>query len=160
MNFKVTFIPDKDYYKEAYNEMISPNKLKKYEPLFASIMVVFGIGLYFFDNSNKLGILSLVFSGFGLYEFYKFYNEKRKWLKDRLDSKIAGQSLKFEFTDSMIILSGPFSTGELKWNGLRNIIKTKNGILLKPENGISIYLPDRIFMEKEQINFIMSKKKS
>lgn len=159
MNFNLTFKPDENYYKEAYSEIISSLKLKKYEPILATIMVLFGIGLYFLDNDRKLGLFPFVFSGIGIYEFYKSYNEKQKWLKDRLDSKISGQLLEIEFSETTIKHSGPFSNGELNWNGLKNIIKTKNGIILKPENGISIYLPDRLFNDREQIDFIISKKK-
>ena len=50
MNFNLTFKPDENYYKEAYAEIISSLKFKKYEPIFATIMVLFGIGLYFFDS--------------------------------------------------------------------------------------------------------------
>lgn len=159
MNFKLNFKPDENYYKEAYAEIISSNKFKKYEPLFAALLVFFGIGLYFFDTHKKLGLISWVFSCIGIYEFYKFHFEKKKWLKDRLQSGIVGQLLEMEFNETTIKHSGPFSNGKLNWNGLKDIIKTKKGVLLKPENGISIYLPDRIFKESKQIDFIISKKK-
>ncbi|MGA9212751.1 MAG: hypothetical protein WBY99_08680 [Kaistella sp.] len=159
MNFKLNFKPDENYYKEAYAEIISSLKFKKYEPLFATIMVFFGIGLYFFDTHKKLGLFPFVFSCVGIYEFYKFHFEKKKWLKDRLQSGIAGQLLEMEFSETTIKHSGPFSNGELNWNGLKDIIKTKNGVLLKPENGVSIYLSDRLFKDSEQIDFILSKKK-
>ncbi|GAB3655239.1 hypothetical protein GCM10028791_26410 [Echinicola sediminis] len=80
-------------------------------------------------------------------------------MKDRLDGQITGQLLKIEFSETRIKHNGPFPTGELNWNGLKNIIKTKNGLLLKPVNGLSIYLPDKLFNDKEQIDFIISKKK-
>lgn len=159
MNFNLTFIPDEDYYKEAYSEIISSFKYKKYEPIFASIMAFWGIFLYFIDKNKILGLFPFVFSGIGIYEFYKFYNEKKNWMKDRLDSRILGQMLEIEFNDTTIKHKGPFSNGELIWNGLKDIIKTKNGLLLKLENGISIYLPDRLFKNKEQIDFIISKKR-
>jgi hypothetical protein len=160
MNFNLTFKPDENYYKEAYAEIVSTLKLKKYEPIFATAMVLFGIGLYFFDSDKKLGLFPLVFSGIGVYEFCKCYFDKKKWLKDRLDSRNAGQLLDIQFNEITIKYNGPFSNGDINWNGLKDIIKTKNGVLLKPENGISIYLPDRLFKDKEQIDFIFSKKKT
>ena len=160
MNFTLTFKPDEAYYKEAYETILSTLKLKKYEPIFATIMIIFGIGLYFYDSRKNLGIFPFVFSGIGIYEIYKFYYEKNKWIKDRLNSKIVGEILELEFNDTIIKHRGPFSTGELQWNGLKDIIKTKNGLLLKPENGVSIYLQDRLFTNTAQIEFIMSKRKS
>ncbi|MEA5403792.1 YcxB family protein [Arcicella sp. DC2W] len=159
MNFSLTYVPDRQYYEEAYREMISSLKLKKYEPVLATIMIVFGIGLYLLDKNNKLSIFPLVFCSLGIYEFYKVYHEKKKWLKDRLDSKVLNQPITLEFNEATIKHNSTFANGELKWDGLKDIVKTKNGILLKPENGLSIYLPDKIFRGREEIEFILSRKK-
>lgn len=157
MEFSLKFIPDEDYYKEAYNEMVSSMKYKKYVPYFASALIFVGVVFYFFDKSGIIGIFPFLFIFSGLYEFFKFYNEKKKWMKDRLDSRILGKEIQMQFTEEMIKISGPFSNGELKWFGLKKIVKTKKGILLKPENGLSIYLQDKLFSSDEQIKFILSK---
>ena len=157
MEFNLKFIPDKNYYKEAYDEMVSSMKYKKYVPYFASALIFVGIVFYFLDKSGVIGILPFLFICSGLFEFFKFYNEKRKWIKDRFDSRILGKEIQIEFTDEMIKINGPFSNGELKWFGLKKIVKTKQGILLKPENGLSIYLQDKIFSSYEQIEFVLSK---
>ncbi len=153
MNFKLIFTPDKQYYEEAYGEMLSITKVKKWEPVLATVMFI--VGIVFYINSGRL--LSFIFSGIGAYEFYKFYNGKHRWLKDRLSSGINKQSLEIEFSKDAIKHSGPFSNGELKWTGLKSIIKTRKGILLKPETGVSIYLPFRLFENEAQIDFVFSK---
>jgi len=158
MNFTLTLKPDETYYKEAYAEIISTFKYKKYEPIFATIMILLGLGLYYFDTNAKLGLFPVFFSAVGVYELYKsIYYEKKKWLNARLDSRIAGQDIELEFSDNAIKQNGPFTNGEMKWEGLKAIVKTKNGILLKPENGISIYLPDTVFTNRAHIDFILSK---
>jgi YcxB-like protein len=159
MNFNITFKPDLQYYKEAYGEIVSTLKLKKYEPYFAIIMIVLGVFFFFQDTDKRLGIFPVVFSCIGFYELFKLYFEKKKWLKDRMDSQIVGQQIELQFSNEVIKLSGPFSNGEMTWNGLNKIVKTKNGILLKPENGISIYLPNKLFTDTGQLEFIMSKQK-
>ncbi|MBK7442876.1 MAG: hypothetical protein IPI65_15490 [Bacteroidetes bacterium] len=118
MIFTITIIPDEPYYKEAYDELVSTLKLKKYEPYFAIIMILFGIGLYFFDTDKVLGIFPIIFSLIGVYELYKVYNEKNKWLKARLASIVTGQKIEMEFSDSNISHKGPFSNGEIKWEVL------------------------------------------
>jgi hypothetical protein len=158
MNFTLTIKPDEIYYKEAYNEIISSYKFKKYEPLFATIMILLGLFLYNYDSNNRLGLFPIVFCAIGIYEFIKFFKERKKWIEIRLDSKIAGQVIELEFSVFSIKHKGPFSNGELLWNGLKEIIRTKNGILLKPENGISIYLPTKLFTNNDQIDFILSHK--
>lgn len=160
MNFNLTLIPDELYYKEAYSEIVATFKYKKYEPFFAALMIIFGVGLYFFDTNKVTGIFPIIFSLIGIYEFYKLFHEKNKWLKDRLNSKLAGQKMELEFSDSIIIHKGPFSNGEIKWEGIKNIVKTQNGVIIKPESGISIYLPDRIFSDRKQIEFIIAKNKN
>lgn len=157
MIFAITIIPDEPYYKEAYDELVSTLKLKKYEPYFASVMILFGIGLYFFDTHKVLGIFPIIFSLIGVYELYKVYNEKNKWMKARLASNVTGQKIEMEFSESNINHKGPFSNGELKWEGIKSIHKTKKGILLKPETGASIYLPDKLFSDNNQIEFILAK---
>ncbi len=126
-------------------------------PYFASALIFVGIVFYFLDKSRVVWIFPFLFICSGLYDFFKFYNEKKKWMKDRLDSRILGKEILMEFTDEIIKVNGPFSNGELKWFGLKKIVKTKKGILLKPENGLSIYLQDKIFSNDEQIKFILSK---
>lgn len=157
MEFSLKFIPDENYYKEAYDEMVSSMRYKKYVPYFASALIFVGIVFSFLDKSGVVGIFPFLFICSGLYEFFKFYNEKKKWMKDRLDSRILGKEIQMQFTDEMIKINGPFSNGELKWFGLKKIVKTKKGILLKPENGLSIYLQDKMFSSDEQIKFILSK---
>ena len=126
-------------------------------PYFASALIFVGIVFYFLDKSRVVWIFPFLFICSGLYEFFKFYNEKKKWMKDRLDSRILGKEIQMQFTEEMIKISGPFSNGELKWFGLKKIVKTKKGILLKPENGLSIYLQDKMFSSDEQIKFTLSK---
>lgn len=157
MNFNINFIPDEEYYKEAYRAIILSLKLKKYEPLFALIMIVLGIWLYFQDTYKILGYFPFVFSAIGLYELFKLYFERKKWLDERLDSKIIGHKIELQFNNDSIKHNGPFSKGEINWTGINKILKTSKGVLLKPENGISIYLPDKLFSSKEQIEFILSK---
>jgi hypothetical protein len=159
MNFKIEFYPDKSYYKEAYEEIISTYKFKKWEPIFAILFFVFGISIYFINQTENLIFFPSVFIVIGIYEFFKFYNEKRKWIKDRLNSKVFEKKLELEFEEEYLIHSGPFSKGKINWNGINDILKTKKGILIKPETGISIYLSEKVFKSKSEIDFIISKKK-
>lgn len=93
MTFKLTFTPDKDYYEEAYNELISVTKLRKWEPILAVFMTLFGIGLFYFDNRNILGVLPFFFILMGVYEFVKVFYNKKKWLKEREHSGVNGQPI-------------------------------------------------------------------
>ncbi|MGL4632278.1 MAG: hypothetical protein ACRCVT_13835 [Leadbetterella sp.] len=157
MNFSLKFHPDEEYYKEAYGEMVSLVRLKKYEPYFAVALFFFGIYLYLKDTEKVLGMFPFAFSIAGIYEFFKLFYERKKWLSDRLDSKIVGNQIEINFKHDGISIKGTFSNGELKWEGVKTILKTKKGILLKPENGVSIYIQDKLLSSKDQIDFLFSK---
>jgi hypothetical protein len=159
MDFKITFRPDLDYYKEAYTEMAKKNKLKRLEPFFAIGMMFIGIILWYSDENGKLGYFPLLFGGLGIFEFYKAYTSKNKWLNERVKSNVTGQQIDLEFTDDHIIHNGPFSSGTMKWTGLKSIEQTEKGIIIKPESGIVIYLR-KLLLNEEQIEFITSKGKS
>lgn len=159
MTFNLTFKPDEKYYKEAYEELISLNRLKKWEPIFAMIMTLFGVLLYCFDKTDKLGIFPFFFILMGVFEFFKFFYNRTKWLKERNGSKVTGQLIEIEFNSETLKHSGPFSNGEIKWTGLKEIKKTNKGIVLKPESGVSIYLPDSLFNGPDEIAFILSKRR-
>lgn len=160
MNFKLNIEPNETYYQEAYEEILSSKKLKKWEPVLAILLLLFGVILFFLDKNRTLGLFPLLFIGFGIFEFISFFYKKKKWIKARLNNPIVDHpvGLKLEFDDLLIKHSGPFSTGEMKWDGIKEIIKTRKGIILRPENGIFIYLPDDQFKNKEEIEFILSKK--
>ena len=158
MEFQVTITPAKKYYTEAYTELISLTRLKKWEPYIAILMILVGVIVYYFNIKN-LKIFPFIISAAGFYELYKSFYERNKWLKDRLDSNIAGQQINFIFNEKTIKHSGPFSNGEMSWSGFKSIIKTRKGIVLRPETGVSIYLPDYVFDDRSKIEFILSMKK-
>ncbi len=159
MDFKITFRPDIDYYMEAYTEMVKSNKFKRLEPFFAIGVVFIGLILWYSDENGKLGYFPILFVGLGIFELYKVYTSKDKWVNERVKSNVTGQQIDLEFTDDLIIHNGPFSNGTIKWTGLKSIGQTEKGIIIKPETGTAIYLRKLLFNE-EQIEFITSKGKS
>jgi hypothetical protein len=159
MDFKISFRPDLDYYKEAYSEMIKGSWLKRLEPVFAIVMILFSVGLWYFDINRRLGFFPLFFGAIGVFEFVKVYVSRAKWLKDRVRSGVTGQEIHLRFTDDFIIHNGPFSNGNIKWEGLKSIRQTGKGLIIKPETGTVIYLPKGSFESKEQIDLIISKER-
>ena len=81
-------------------------------------------------------------------------------MNDRLKSKLLGQEVKMIFTDTALISSGPFSSGEILWTGMNSIEHTTKGIILRPESGIMIYLPKSAFQSQQQIDDILNKAKA
>ena len=61
MNFKITFQPDESYYSEAYDELISTYKFKKWVPVLAITMTVFWLGLFFLNLKMELVFICQTF---------------------------------------------------------------------------------------------------
>lgn len=116
-----------------------------------------GMVLQYFDAERALSVFPFVFSGVGVYELFKVYWEKKKWINDRLGSRIIGKRIELEFTDEYIIHSGPFANGKITWDGLRSVLATNKGLIIKPENGVVIYLPRTIFQSQKDIEYILAK---
>jgi len=89
MTFKIAFTSSKDYYKESYEELISVKKFKKFEPILAIILLLFGVFLFISDSINKLKFLPIVFIILGVYEFFKFYYDKINGLKRELKVELS-----------------------------------------------------------------------
>ncbi len=159
MDFTISFRPDLDYYKEAYSQIIKSNGLKRFEPVFATMMILVGLGLWYFDESSALGLFPFLFSGLGLFELIKVYTSRNKWISDRVKSGVTGQEIQIQFTDDLIIHHGPFSSGNIKWIGIKSIGQTDKGLIIKPEIGTVIYLRKTTFDDKDQIDSILSKRK-
>ena len=159
MDFIINFRPDLSYYKEAYSEIVKNNRLKRFEPVFATVVILVGAGLFYFDKSNVLGFFPILFSGLGVFELIKVYTSRNKWVNDRVKSGVIGQEIQLQFTDDLIIHSGPFSNGNLKWTGIKSVEQTEKGIIIKPETGTVIYLPKTMFESKDQVDLIISKGK-
>ena len=135
MIFKISFTPDEAYYKETYFELAP---FKKWEPVLAVLLIVLGGWIYLYDRYE--GVVSFFLVVIGVYEFIKCYYEKNKWIKERMESEISGELMEMEFNDAYIKHAGPFSKGEIKWTGFKEIKKTNKGIVFKVETGTSIYL--------------------
>ena len=159
MSFKLTFTPTEKYYKESYEELLASTKYKKYESYFAYTLAVLGLILYYFDKSKQFGLFPIALSGLGLYELYTIHNNKNKFIKERVSSIANGKQVHLEFNDKTIKHTGPFSNGEMTWDKIQSINKSKKGIIIKPESGINIYLPDHLFEDKSQLEYLFSKKK-
>ena len=82
MNFKITIKPDKAYLKEAYEEIISFKKLRKWEHVLGVLLFLGGLILWQADKNNSIGFIPYFFMGAGIYEVFKFYYLKYKYVND------------------------------------------------------------------------------
>ena len=121
-------------------------------------MVLFWGGLRCLDPAGSLGAVPYFFMAVGLYETIKPFYKKHKWLQERKESHLNGQVITAHFGNDAMSTAGPFSSGEIKWAGIREIRETANALFIIPENGTSIFLPKSVFQSAEQIQAVLSKR--
>jgi len=155
MYFQIELIPTDKYYADFYQDWVSQKWLRRWQPYLAVFMILFWAGLLFLDSGKALGITPQLFMALGGYELGKHFYSKHRWFKERRGSRVNGQKTIIQFRDESIKFDGPFTTGQLKWSGIKEIKQTPSALLLIPENGISIYLPKALFNSPEQVDAVL-----
>jgi hypothetical protein len=64
-------------------------------------------------------------------------------MRDRLRDKRLDASVILEFKEDRIVHSGPYAHGEFAWEGIESVTPTPTAMFLRPQKGISIYIPDQ-----------------
>jgi hypothetical protein len=157
MNIETRITASKEYYIEFYSEWLKRSKLKKWEPFLATALLFFGVGLYYYNTNPNLRVIPIFFIIAGIYELFKSYYSRKKWLSERVKSNILNKEIILTFNEENIKHEGPFFNGTLKWEGIKSWILTDNGLFLIPENGISIYIPKNSFSTSDEINQVINK---
>lgn len=154
MTIRVQFQPDRAYYKEAYEELLSLTKFEKWRPLLAFSICALGIFLFYIQ---VIDYLPLAFTMFGGFDLYMIYVRKKRWLDQQVSTNITQQTIEFEFTDKGIFNKSGKVTGELRWSDLKGIQSTQKGIVLNQKSGVNTYLPFKFFNSDADIDFLLSK---
>ena len=156
MRIEITQLLSEDYFKEYYSEWLSfRSKYKKWEHIigFTSIGIAFVICII--DRSLDFISTGLLF--FGLFMIFEFYNARRMWLKERMESKMINEKVTMVFEEEVIHSIGPFTEMNAKWSFITQALETEKGLILIPENGISIYLQKKSFKDPSDIVQILKK---
>lgn len=152
MIFQIKLTLNKDYYEEAYGQILSLSKVAKARPFVALFAIGLGIILAYFQVLDFLPIGLIMF---GLLDFYMIYSRKMKIVKAQIALNIDDQTL--EFNDRFIKYTSKSDNGTVRWSDLKGIKKTKKGIILEQTNGVATYLPFNLLVEDKQVEFILSK---
>ncbi|UZR96785.1 hypothetical protein [Chondrinema litorale] len=156
MRIQVNQNINKEYYNEYFSEWLRFRSIfKKWEHKigFASLVVA----LVIYINNESLVYISGGLLVFGTLMIYEFYSSKSKWLKERLNSKMMGTEVTMIFEDDKVQSIGPFTEMNGKWEFFSDVVETEKGLILIPENGISIYLQNKSFDKQADIATIVRK---
>lgn len=160
MDIEIEIILTPSYYRELYGEWLTfRSKFRKWQVHVGLLLLV--PAYVFVEMSGPrikdLWIFPCFFILAGVYEVGSFYYSRWQWLKSRADNRLLNQTITLVFESEVIRHSGPFSHGELKWEGIKHIKETAKGLFLIPENGISIYLPKQAFHSLSQVQKVVER---
>jgi len=139
-----SFKMDENYFKESLNEWIaSVSKGRKFEPYLCLLFFLIGVTiLILFPNFKISGILAICISVFECFRYLQF---KKQWIKDRINSKVYGKEMVFEFQNGTIKQTKPevdvsnASTGPVK------VLVSKKGYFIYLKDKNFIYVPHSSF---------------
>ena len=101
MEIKVNQNLDKDYYNECYTEWLKFRSVYKRWEYKIGVLSLFGaLVIYFIDS--KLIYISVGLMIWGILMIYEAYSSKRKWMKNRVDSKVNNNTFIMIFEDNQI----------------------------------------------------------
>ncbi len=100
--------------------------------------------------------LSTVAAVFAVVQLADSLTHRRRWIRERLQSSRLGALVSFKFMEDCIESSGPFSSGKLAWAGIDSCSVTDKGIFLRPDTGVSIYIPKSAVTPPEAFDRIVA----
>jgi uncharacterized membrane protein len=142
MNAKAKVTLDRRYYSECYADWLrNVSKWRRYQILVGLILVTIATLLVSFSAIH--GLIPAMIAVIGVFEIGGYLLNRHQWMSDRMADKRLDDTASLEFLEERIIHSGPFSRGEFLWDGIESMTATPKGLFLRPQRGISIYIPDR-----------------
>ncbi len=162
MNIEIIQQINRSYYEEYYADWLkNKSKFKKYQKVIGIVLMILGLflGVTSYVSNNSLHTFTVTIHFLGILMLFDFYYVKQKWIKERLKSKQNNLAVKIAFDDEKMSTISEFGISSLQWSFFRDAIKTEKGLILVPENGISIYIQQSVLKEK-YIDEIVEKVKS
>ena len=155
MRYSTKFTLSRDYFSASYDQASRyGSKWLMVERLVGTSFILLGIGFIAYSRGETLLPLALV--AIGVVELLSNMIKKYFWLRRQSKSKVSGAEVELVVDDEGIESLGPFSTGRMRWSGIEKVVRTPHGILVWPQTGMYMYLPEAA-VGRETIEFIASK---
>lgn len=147
---------NKEYFTESYAVFLSHvGKFRKWEIHAGTLISILALFLLF----HRPSIAAVGMLIFGLFHFIDYYFVRYKWIQDRIKTRSGNSSSIVEIivSERGVYQKGPTSEGTINWAGVKSVVPTKIGLILRVGDGMSIYIPDSAMDDKEFKNYVVSK---
>jgi hypothetical protein len=147
------FTLTEDYYREVYDQWYRHVcRWRKWQAPLAvtaalTVIPVWLVGLH---------IISALVAAFAFTEFVDSLAHRRRWLRERFKSIRLGESVSIRFLAEGIDITGPFSSATWAWKGINSCSVTSRGVFLRPDTGVSMYIPKSAVTPPEAFQHIVT----
>jgi hypothetical protein len=155
MEYTINLTLDRAYFSEAFSQSIRyANRWRKAERTIGTIFILLGVA--FLAWFESLVALPIVLIALGVIELIFPILKKPWWVGRQMKSKVANGTVEIVLSESGIHTSGPYSKGEMTWEGVERILETPRGVFIWPQKGMHIYLPKSV-VGNEAVRYVLSR---
>ncbi|OUL59196.1 YcxB family protein [Pseudoalteromonas ulvae] len=157
MSFNFSFVLDKAYFTECFEQSEMINLAPKRKLIFASLMFVTGFILHTFIESSKFPAYLLM--GIGVLELIAYYYRKPWWVTRQMWSRSANVTVTLIIDEEKIATQSIHHQLSVKWADLIDLIDTPLGLIIVTRKQGRHYLSKK-YLNEDSILFIRSAMKS
>ncbi|MEZ6096679.1 MAG: hypothetical protein R3C03_21030 [Pirellulaceae bacterium] len=132
---------DRDYFEANYRDwLIYRSRWQRHAKWMAFLLLSIGIAMAVSFRTQWL--TGVVFSLFGIFEVYRAFTHKAKWISARLEAhKRRPGKTELTFSANEMKSQSELGSGQIELRAFEKIFNTPNGVFFIPESGYSIYVP-------------------
>ncbi|MBE0362828.1 hypothetical protein PULV_a0407 [Pseudoalteromonas ulvae UL12] len=153
MSFNFSFVLDKTYFTECFEQSEIINLAPKRKLIFACFVFVIGFLLNTISETSKFSAYLLM--GIGVLELIAFYYRKPWWVTRQMWSRSANVTVTLIIDEEKIATQSIHHQLSVKWADLTDLIDTPLGLILVTNNQGRHYLSKKC-MNDEALAFIRS----
>ncbi|MBQ4833891.1 YcxB family protein [Pseudoalteromonas sp. MMG010] len=152
MEFTTSYILDKPYYKECFEQSLPYSKQAKPKYFLLMLLVTLGLFGIYGLNDHYLGSFLIMLA---VLECVSFYYRQPWWVTRQMLSRASGSKVTLIFNEQGISSENHYKNYQLKWDEINSIIDTDQGIILK--NSKTMQYISKQILTTEILDFINKK---
>ncbi|WP_105254865.1 YcxB family protein [Pseudoalteromonas sp. T1lg75] len=155
MNYTTTYILNKDYFSESYEQSLPLSNRK--QPKYGLILLLVALALFSILKlqNNYLGYFLFALA---LLEMVAYRYQKAWWIARQRLSRAAGHEVELKIDEQGIGTTANGKTRLLSWTDISEAVATDKGVVLVTAKGHSHYLSNAV-LNDEVREFILAQKK-
>lgn len=155
MNYSTTYILDKDYFLESYEQSLPLSNRK--QPKYGLILLLVALALFSILKLQNNYVGYFLFA-LALLEMVAYRYQKAWWVARQRLSRAAGHEVELKIDEQGISTAANGKTRALAWTNISKTVSTDKGVVLVTNKGYRHYLSNAILNDQVR-EFILAQKK-